>query len=153
MKYNDFQIFNDDTFSTLSSHYFTNKKNERIDLANKLYFELSSCFYMCFANKNYNNKIISSIEKTKNILNNLIDNLKANFSLAEISQKNYKDCNIFQIVNKLLTSIELCNIWLKQEEKEYFKYFLNNFISNLIDLNLILISSLEKSSIKFYKFM
>ena len=153
MKYNDFQIFDESVYSALNTKYKESEFFNRKTIVTKLYLELLDIVFLCTAPSNYNKLILNNLLDLKNCTNKLIDNLKANFSFANINNTFYKNCNIFKIIKKITNCLNLCNIWQKQEDKKYYKNIIFNFSNSLISKNINLLSCLENSYIKFFKYM
>lgn len=152
MIYNDFPILNNETYSYLNEQY-TNTGKDRKAYANVLYSEIQSCFALYSTTKNLNPSLKKQLNHSKEVLNQILENLKANFTIQTTEQKELIQFNIFSFVSKLSQILIITINWQNTEEKLYYKTFIKNI--NLSILNIIknILSILENSNVILFKHM
>jgi len=153
MIYNDFQILSDNTYFSLNNHYLSQKK-DRKTYANILYSELAWCHNILATIKPHINlNIKKQLNNSKNVLQQILENLLANFKIEKTNNSSAVEFNIFYFIRKLIQTLTITNSWLIDEEKTYYQQFIKNTNASIIAIISNLLSSLENSEIIFFKHM
>lgn len=154
MEYNDFQLFDNNTFSILQSEYQHKPSIDRKTIVNKIYLELENIKNYCITFPlEFNKKIINALSNFKTEISKLLDSLKTMFNINTTNNTSYHNFNLFKLLKKLLKLILLFYNWLQIEEKEFYKTTINNSIKSLTISSVNIIQACEDSEIKFFKFM
>ena len=154
MNYDDFPILNDEGYEILKKNYSTPSKPNRRDLVFKICQTLSNLVCSCFEFEDvYNKKIITSIEQTKEILLKHMDNFTELFNIKLEGNKKVKAFNVFSFLKDLTKLPILFNKWSDIEEKEYYKITAQKSMAEIFNCIEEILSVLQTSNIKFYKYM
>ena len=154
MNYNDFPILGDEKYKMIQSEYEKFLPFNRKNNINKIYFLLEECRHFCFGLTNkFNTSISSCINESKKIIEKLMDNLHATFSINIEYKHEIKEFNLFTFTKKLIECIYEIKNWNSKEDKEYYKKISEDCMIDLLFCLKTLISSLEKSNLHFFKYM
>lgn len=154
MDYNDFPILDDDKYQLIQSQYENFLPFNRKDNVNKIYLLLEECRHLCFGlTKQYNANINRSIFNTLHELERVMDNFNSTFSIKLDYKKQISEFNLFQFLKKLIECVKEISLWNLKEDKVYYKKFSHD--NHIIILNCVynLVSVLENSNIRIFKFM
>jgi len=147
MKYNDFQILNHDEYKILNTHY-TQNQLDRTTTISKICVNIDEC------KSSLNQLIHSSNWQIKQELNKCF----SDFSLI-LENLNHKPLNqiksltLFTFLKKISTTIQYLLTWQRQETKDYFKTIISSSIQILTTNLTNILTALENSNIKIFKFM
>ena len=133
MIYNDFPILSSDYYNNLNKQYYSSIK-DRKHLAVVLHSQIRQCSYLCNSIKNVNPCIKQQLLNSKKTLLQLQENLLANFNIQPAEEKEMFEFNIFTFINKLFQVLQTTIIWLAEEEKIYYKTFINSTNSAIINI-------------------
>lgn len=154
MTYNDYQILSNDEYKILESHYNASNNYSKNHTINSIHTLVNTAKCSLQYSNNFKNfQIKKELNNHFLILNKLEDNLKSMLSLEISKPTLIESFNLFNYINNLFSIIKLLNVWLENENKEYYKKIIR--ISKIEIENLIssILSILSTLSINFYKFM
>ena len=152
MIYNDFPILNGNDYSILNHEYQSSIKDRKF-FTSKLFTQIRQCFNYCNTINGVNTHIKQQLTNSKVLLNILLENLMANFSIKQPEEKEIFEFNIFTYIKKLTQILHTCTAWLAEEEKVYYKTLIKNTISTILDILKNILTSLEQSNIVLFKHM
>ena len=153
MEYNDFPILNDEEYKFLENKF---KENVSFNREEKTFFifnnllALFNCCPMLIVKSNRNIK--ESLLKAKTEIEKLIENFNSTFNF-KINKNEIKEINLFKFLKILANIQKNLIIWIKFEQKEYFKQFSINSLNCITEIVLDLAKALENSEIRLPRFM
>lgn len=153
MKYDDFPILDNTTYQILQEQY-TNQQPDRHKLIGKIFNKLnmlSTCELLNL--KHFNKSILSSTENSKSTISEIIKNFCQTFTIEPNTNNHIKTINIFSFLYEMLDTINLIEHLIEVNTKAYYKTFLNQLISTLQQSISTILSSLQHSTIHFFKYM
>ena len=153
MNYNDYQILSENIYNDINSQYKNNINTVRLDLANKLYNSILECFFCNFNLNNFNIILKTQIGLAKTSLEQIAENIYANFNIEKNKQKNIFNYNVFTFLEKLTNILNQLTFWQYLEEKEYYKNFLKNTINSTCFIIKNILNALNKSKTILFKYM
>lgn len=152
MMYNDFLILSNESYSLLNQQYQNTSKDRKF-FANILYTELQDCLSLCNTIKDINPSLKKQLATSKSILNQILENLTANFNIQKLEQKEIVQFNIFTFVNKLTQTLTITTSWQNSEEKFYYKTFIKNVNLSILNITKNILITLENSNVILFKHM
>ncbi len=153
MNYNDFQILDDDTYRNMLSAYNSIHSLDRTTTINKIYLELKSCMNSCITITNINKKLESALTFTQSELHKILENFSISNFEDKGTKKVYRKQTPISLLKNLVSSISNLEEWRISESKEYYKNLASKTISALIKIISTILSALDESNIKFFRFM
>lgn len=154
MNYNDFPILSNEQYDLLQQNY-SNYKTDRNTYINRILAGLHECKFTCLNIKDCNKNITLSISNTLSTIDLIINNL-SNLTNAPVSYENtvkISNFNVFKFLGKLLNCLNLFHNWQNDESKDYFKNLANTYFLDLSKCLSNIISALEQSNVRLYKYM
>lgn len=152
MTYNDFPILDSLQYELINKNFKSEQPFNRRSIAQETKKLLTPTLNIDLSNTPYNSKIITAVSDNLTIINKLSSNLDSLFATTNQSNRTYK-LNIFQHLINLFKILESLNLWLISEEKEYYKSFLKKSIKELFNSTNNILLAIEKSNVKFFKYM
>lgn len=154
MKYNDFQILDDEAYLKISEKFINNKPSSLNQTIQTIYSNLLSCADMCSTiNKQYNAKIKHTLSELNINLRRMCDNISAQFPTQQYNATRFNTLNIFSLLEKLISTQQEIFKWAISEEKEFYKNIAKTMFVNLSEIINNLILNLKQSDVIFFKFM
>lgn len=154
MNYNDFPILNNEQYDLLQQNYNSNKTDRNTHI-NHILINLHECKFTCLNIKDCNKNITVAISNTLTTIDSIINNFNTltNAPLNTTTTLKVNNFNPFKFLNKLLNCISLFYNWQNNESKDYFKNLANTYYLDLNKCLANIISALEQSNIRLYKYM
>ena len=154
MKYNDFQILNNEQYYIINQEFSNNEEQDKKTIINSICEELNKIVGLCFSLSNQHNQHINKeIDETINTLVKIKNNLIETFNLKSATTINIVSTNIFSIL-KMLSSLSTPFLrWVMLETKTYYKSLAQNCFIDLTNCLNKILEAIEKSNIKLFKHM
>ena len=152
--YNDFPILSDQAYLLMNQEFAKTRVYSRDIAINQIFFALCECKNLCYnVGSNYNKRVIDAVAHAKEDIDNCITNLQTAFELDELPQQEIKEFNIFSILKNLTNSIGLTFEVFTHEAKEYHKKIASSNLKLLTQACQTILTALESSQIKLFRFM
>lgn len=153
MNYDDFPILNSLEYNKLNEHY-SNSALNRNEVIDKVFKLINICVNSCFLiTKQVNAQIKNKLYTCKTIMEQILENIHANFETPSKKTTEYYELSLFGLLNNLFDCIEILNSWFLKEEKIYYKNFINNTIKSLIFCIKNILKAISESKIILFKHM
>ncbi len=152
--YNDFPILSNEEYFALAQKFSQQKIYNREQAVIKTFFALSECKNLSFSlTEKLNIKISTALKDANKNIETCINNLLTAFEFDSKPAQEIKEFNIFAYLNKLNLSAGCMFEVYVNEQKEYHKKIASANIKLIVDTIQMILSALESSTIKFFKFI
>lgn len=145
MNYNDFPILNDEEYFLIQAQYESLPWN-RNEKVYAIFLTLQQSLNMCYAIKeNFNNKIKSALNQSKQIVEKILYNLSNVFNFKSTNLSVPSEFNIFTLTKKMVEASKQFEDWRLNEKKEYYKKIAHSCILDLLSTVNVILNSMEAS--------
>ena len=153
MNFNTFPLVTNDELQILKNNFSYQQIRDRKESIKDAYFSVQKCKSLLLGqNTKFNNKIQSSLNETNHCLDSIIENFNSTFNPPK-TIINITNFNLFGFIKNLLDAISKLNNWCNDENKEHYKNIAISSAKNLIKCSKEILSALENSNIRLFKFM
>ncbi len=151
MNYDDFPILTNSDYELLKEKFFFPKKDRKAEIE-KVCDQLRSLSSCNVTTIKLNAKVVNSLTSLKRLSSKLENTFSSLFSL-HTSNNEILSISLFGFIKQFLECIRLLSCLAESEDKPYYrKIFISSSREILLEVSNI-ISSLEDSTIKFFKHM
>lgn len=153
MNYDDFPILDNTTYQILQEQY-TNHQTDHHEIIGKIFNKLNSISMSEISDlKYFNKKILSALEESKSIISTTLQNFCQTFMIENNANNHIKAINIFSFLYEILECTNLIRQLINLDIKLYYKTFLNQSLTNLYKAVSDILSSLQRCTVHFFKYM